>query len=57
MEPNRFLVDIAPVVIGSHAVIGARASIGPGCVIRPGETLAATARPAPHTHYLHGRRQ
>jgi len=57
MEKGRFLVDIAAVVIGSHAVIGARASIGPGCVVGPGETLAATARLAPYNHYVDGKRQ
>jgi len=57
MENGRFLLDIATVVIGSHAVIGARTSIGPGCVIAPGETLAATTRLAPYNHYVNGKRQ
>ncbi len=57
MENGRFLVDIATVVIGAHAMVGARASIGPGCVIGPGETLAATTRLAPYNHYVDGKRQ
>jgi acetyltransferase-like isoleucine patch superfamily enzyme len=57
MENGRFLVDIAPVVIGTHAVVGARASIGPGCVIGSGETLTATSRLAPYVHYVNGKRQ
>ncbi len=56
-EHGRSLVDIAPVVIGAHAVIGARASISPGCVIGPGETLTATARLAPYNHYVNGKRR
>lgn len=57
MKNGRYLVDIATVVIGTHAVVGARASIGPGCVIGPGETLTATARLAPYKHYVDGKRQ
>ena len=56
-EEGRFLVDIATVVIGTHAVVGARASIGPGCVIGSGETLTATSRLAPYIHYVNGKRQ
>lgn len=57
MEDGRFLVDIAPVVIGDHAVIGARSSISPGCVIGAGETLAATTRLAPYNNYVNGKRR
>jgi len=57
MEKGRFLVDIATIKIGSHAIIGARSSIGPGCVIEAGETLTATSRLAPFDHYVNGKRQ
>jgi hypothetical protein len=57
MENGRYVVDVAPVIVGSHAVIGARSSISPGCVIGPGETLAATSRLAPYDRYVNGKRQ
>lgn len=57
MEGGRFLLDVAPIVIGRQAVIGARASIGPGCTVGPGETLTATTRLAPYYSYVGGRRQ
>lgn len=54
---NRFVVDIAVIVIGAQAVIGARCSIGPGCVVGPHETLAATTRLAPFNRFVDGKRQ
>lgn len=56
-ESNRFVVDIAVIVIGAQAVIGARCSIGPGCVVGPRETLAATTRLAPFNRFVDGKRQ
>jgi len=56
-EDDRFIVDVAAIVIGAHAVIGARCSIGPGCVIGPGETLSATTRLLPFNRFVDGKRQ
>ena len=56
-EGNRFIVDVAAIVIGAQAVIGARCSVGPGCIIGSGETLAATTRLAPFNRFVDGKRQ